>query len=187
MLAIASIETPRQRFSSPYLDDEANMRDLVSQMPEMARTQYDDNFGHRGVEAAFVGRVFVAYKAKGRAPDGACNPPEILNLIKVTSFEVTAEDGARVTLVEQNEGNRQVVTYVPERLFGMPIYVSIPPRLTVRWDVHEADGKMFRSLAFALLVKTRNRSDFCSKGNTYLQTPNGFHKMYAGVMDDFRF
>lgn len=76
---------------------------------------------------------------------------------------------------------------MPRRVFGYPIYMSVPAKLTLRWDGRLLrDGRVWRSLSFAVLVKTKNKSDFFSKGNTYIETPNRFRQLYPGVKLELR-
>jgi hypothetical protein len=58
------------------------------------------------------------------------------------------------------------------------VLVSIPPRLLLRWDARWHEGKIYRSLSFALLIKTRNKAEFSDAGNIYMETPNKFHELY---------
>ena len=53
-------------------------------------------------------------------------------------------------------------------------------------DFRQGD-RVWRSLSFAVLIKTKNRSDFYSKGNTYLETPNTFKRLYPSVTGQFVF
>ena len=78
---------------------------------------------------------------------------------------------------------------MPKRVFGYQIYMSVPPRLQLRWDARALpDGRIWRSMCLALLIKTRNRADFYSKDNTYCETVNSVRKLYPAVAPElFKF
>jgi hypothetical protein len=133
------------------------------------------------VEAVFLDRVFIVYKSTGLTAGGAHKEPKILNLVKVVDFMVEPRNGATLVLREQNTNQELTLGYVPRRVFGYPIYMSVPSKLTLRWDGRLLrDGRVWRSLSFAVLVKTKNKSDFYSKGNMYIETPNRFRQLYPG-------
>jgi hypothetical protein len=67
-----------------------------------------------------------------------------------------------------------------------PVLVSIPPRLLLRWDARWHEGKIYRSLSFALLIKTRNKAEFADVGNIYMETPITFHELYPQSKQEFK-
>jgi hypothetical protein len=162
------------------------MKELVSHMPEEEQKRYE-NYGHLRIEAAFVNRIFIAYKPTGLTRAGKHKAPEIVNLIKVLDFEVDPRHGSIVTLKDQQTEQEQTVHHVPRRVYGYPIFVSIPTNLALRWDARLVNGRVWRSLSFALLIKTRNRADFYSYGNTYMEAPNVFRRLYPEVTGQFTF
>lgn len=174
--------------SDRFFSDDENLADLLTRMPEEDRTRFQ-NYGHNRLEAAFVDRVFVIYKPTGLLPNKQHREPEVLNTVRITDFKVDHVEGARITLLEDNLKQEMIVGHVPKKLFGYPIYVSVPARLTLRWDARlvSAQGRVARSLSFAVLVKTKNRSDFYSKGNTYCETPAKFTQLYPSVVGAFKF
>lgn len=171
---------------SEYFTDEQNMQDLLKHMPEEERKRFE-SFGHNRVEPAFVNRVFIVYKPTGLTPDNRHRQPEILNLIKVIDFAVDAREGAYAVLKEQMTQQELTVTHVPKRLFAYPVYISVPPKLTLKWDGRNVSDKVWRSLSFAFLIKTKNKSSFYSKGNVYIETPNNFKRLYPDVTGQFSF
>jgi len=98
----------------------------------------------------------------------------VLTTVKVDDFGVDLKTGPWAKISEQKTGESQVVTAVPHMVFGYPVLVSIPPRLLLRWDARWHEGKIYRSLSFALLIKTRNKAEFSAAGNIYMETPNKF-------------
>lgn len=172
--------------ANQFLGDAENLAELVSHMAEEDQHRFN-NYGHFRIEAAFVDRVFIVYKPTGLLPNKRHREPEILTTVKVTDFGVEVRDGCYAVLTDAEHGREMTLSHVPKRLFGYPIYVSIPPRVTLRWDCRIVNNRPWRSLSFALLVKTKNRADFYSKGNTYMETPNEFAKLYPSVTGNFKF
>lgn len=69
------------------------------------------------------------------------------------------------------------------------MYMRVPARLEVSWDGRRLEsGKVRRSLSFAVLIQTKNMADFCSMGNTYLETPNRRKQLYLDTgLPELRF
>ncbi len=169
-----------------FFTDEQNLAELVTHMPEEDQTRFN-NFGHFRVEPVFIDRLFIVYKPTGLTPAGQHNPPEILNLVKVIDFGIEPRNGCYSVLKDQNTNQECTITHVPRRVFAYPIFVSIPPKLMLKWDGRLVNGRVWRSLLFAFLIKTKNKSSFYSKGNVYMETPNIFRRFYPSVTGDFRF
>jgi hypothetical protein len=163
-----------------YVRDDENMGDLVNQMPVREQRLYE-TFGHNRIEASFVGRLFVIYEGKGRG-----KLPVVLTAVKVEDFGVDIQKGPWAKVSDQKTGESQVITPIPRQLFTYPVLVSIPPRLLLRWDARWHEGKIYRSLSFALLIKTRNKAEFADAGNIYMETPNTFHELYPQSKQEFK-
>lgn len=160
-----------------YYNDADNLADLTGQMPSEERSIFD-KFGHLRVESAFIGRLFIIYRPTGLNPDKTHADPEILTTVRLQDFRCNSKDGSVAHVIDVMTGQSQEITHVPARLFHYPVYVSLPPFSKLRWDARMSGGKVKRSLSYALLVKTRNRSDFYSLGNTYCETPNDFKALF---------
>lgn len=179
--------------SNDFFSDRDNAAELVSHMPEEDRKRYE-NYGHNRVEPAFIDRVFIVYKPTGLTPGpkelggGRHREPQILTTVKVIDFGVEVRDGCYTVLKEVGQTDQELtIGHVPKKLFHYPIYVSIPPRLMLRWDCRTVNGRAWRSLSFALLIKTKNDSKFFSAGNVYMETPNKFREYYPSVTGQFSF
>ena len=171
-----------------FFSDEDNMADLVSQMPEEDRARYG-NYGHHRIEPAFVDRVFIVYQPSGLNAAKQHIDPKIVTTIRVLEFSADYQSGASVRVRDEKFGDEQLITHIPRRLFNYQIFMSVPPRLSLRWDAHESGGTLYRSLSFVLLIKTRNKATFYSKNNFYIETPNKFKELYPAVtgLDKFTF
>ncbi len=156
--------------ASEFFSEDQNLAELVSHMPPDDQRRFN-KYGHFRVEAAFKDRVLIVYRPTGLTPAGQHREPDILTTVRVIDFSVDLREGCKMTLRDQQFDQEMVVGHVPKRLFGYPIYVAVPPRTILRWDVREVDGRAWRSMSFAMLIKTRNRSSFYSKGNVYAETP----------------
>ena len=170
-----------------FFEDAQNVEDLVRHMPEDEQRRYR-TYGDNRIEAAFINRVFIVYRPTGLTSETKRHKePEILTTIRVTDFSATARSGCVLTLEDQKHGQQMMVTHVPKQLFNFPIFVSIPPRLTLRWDARTVGESVVRTMSFAMFVKMKNKADFYSKGNTYVSTPNEFLRLYPGVAGRFKF
>jgi hypothetical protein len=169
-----------------FFTEEENLADLVNQMPEDDRRKFQ-NYGHFRIEAVFVDRVFIVYKPTGLTPSKQHREPEIVTTIKVKDLSVDIHSGVRVLIEDLTTHSEMHLTHVPKKIFNLPVYGSVPVRLSLRWDARQVKGEVWRSLAFAILIKTRNKSDFYSKGNVYCETPNTFRKLYPSVTGQFTF
>lgn len=163
--------------SFTYLNDTDGMADLVSQMPQDEQAVFN-SYGHLRVEAVFDKRIFFVYKSRGQG-----TPPEILGTIKVLDYECSSEAGSSIEIEDVDTGQRQVITHVPARVFDYDLFMSIPQALRLRWDarVHPVTQKLVRSLSYAVLIKTKNRSDQITPNITYIETFNRFRDMYPEV------
>lgn len=160
--------------ANQYLSNVENMADLVSNMKAEDRQDYTD-FSHIRIEAVFDSRLLIVFKPCGTA----AKQPEILTTIKVLDFACTSIEGASIEVEDLGSSQRQVVTTVPARLFGYNLFMSVPPELRLRWDVREVGaGRRVRSLCYAALIKSKNRSDTFSPGVTYIETPNRFREFF---------
>lgn len=171
---------------SDFYTDEQNLAELVSHMPEEDQRRFN-NFGHFRVEAVFLNRVFILYKPTGLSESNRHLPPEIVNVVKFIDFGVDIRSGSYAVVEEQNTRQQMTFTHVPRRVFGHPVFMSVPPKLTLKWDARTVNNRVWRSLSFAMLIKTKNRADFYSKGNTYCETPNQLKRFYSGVTGQFSF
>lgn len=171
-----------------FFDEKENLAELVSHMPEDDQKKFN-NYGHFRVEAVFLNRVFIVYKPTGLTPGKAAQhkPPEILNLLKIVDFGVDIRNGAYAVLKDQKFEQELNIVHVPRKVFEYPVYMSVPPKLTLKWDARNVNGAVWRSMSFAVLIKTKNKSDFYSQGNTYIETPNVFRRLYPEVTGQFSF
>lgn len=162
------------------------MAELVSLMPVDEQKQYL-NYGHRRIEATFVDRVFIIYRPTGLNAAKQHREPDIVTTVRIMDFMVDSTNGASSRLLDERSGAEMRIGYVPKKIFTYPIFVSIPARLTLKWDARKVGERTLRSMSFALLVKTKNRSDFYSQGNVYAETPASFKKLYPNVAGDWTF
>jgi hypothetical protein len=158
-----------------YLTEEEIKADLIRQMPERERKSFG-SFGHLRVEAIFKDRVFVVYRSNGKS-----SAPDILTTIRVQEVHADNE-GASTVLIDQGTGDTMRVAYQPERLFHYPIFVSLPLHMRIQFQARTTgESAWIGTLAFALLVKTKNKSDFHSAGNVYVETPNDFKTKFPNI------
>lgn len=160
-----------------YLSDDANMADLVSQIHEDDKVSFN-SFGHTRIEAVFDNRLFIIYRPQGL--DGRKHKnPEILTTIKVRNFDCVSQGDPTVEIEDLRTGQRQLISLVPSRVFDYNLFMSVPPALRLRWDARvTGNGQVARSLSYAVLIKSKNRSDYYSFGVTYAETPNRFREMF---------
>jgi hypothetical protein len=168
-----------------FFTDAENLTELVSHMPEEDQRRFN-SYGHFRIESAFVDRQFIVYQPMGLTSLKTHVPPKVLNVITIKDFSTDARNGCQVVLKEQETQQELVISHVPRRVYGYPIYMSVPARLMLRWDGRQLEnGRVWRSLSFAVLVKTKNKADFYSKNNTYMETPNELRRLYPA--EPFKF
>lgn len=164
----ASGKAPGQK----YQESAASLEELVKHMPEDEQKEWGE-FKHLRVEPAFQDRVFIVH-----SPQGKGQTPKILTTLRVVSFVAKDDTGCIVRLLNDATGQEMEVSHIPKKLFGYPIYIAIPPMFTLRWDLHNHDGRAWRSLSYLVFIKTKNRSDFFSKNSCYVDTPNKLRELY---------
>lgn len=96
------------------------------------------------------------------APRAKGAKPKILTTVRVEDFGIDLKHGPWINL--ERKGESQRVSAVPSLLFGQPVFVSVPPRLMLRWDARWHAGRVYRSLQFGLLIKTANRAEVDERG-----------------------
>lgn len=160
-----------------YLSDTDSAADLTDRMKEDDKLAYRD-FGHTRIEAVFDSRLFIIYKPQGLA-GSTHKDPDVLTTIKVLDYACTSAEGSTIEVEDMRTGQRQVISHIPARVFDYDLFMSVPQALRLRWDARPGDnGRMVRSLSYAILIKSKNRSDWFSQGVTYTETPNRFRELF---------
>jgi hypothetical protein len=163
-----------------FLSDQDNSAALAAEMAVEDRADFN-SFGHNKLEPAFVDRILIVWECLGRTSKDIPRPPKTLTTVRVTGFHADYVSGCEVSLLDEGNNRSMRVGHVPKRLFDFPIFVGVPPRLMMKWDAQPVGDRLVRSLLFALLLKTRNKSSFRSKGNTYIETPNQLRDLFPDV------
>lgn len=164
-----------------FFDERQNLADLVTHMDEDDQRQFN-SFGDLRLEAAFVNRVFIVYKPQGLTAPGKHKDPQVVTMVKIVDFSADARNGCKAVLRDEQHGQEMTITHVPRKVFNYPIYASIPARVELKWDARTLpEGRVWRSLSFAMLVKSKNKAGFYSQGNFYMESPNTFRKLYPDV------
>jgi hypothetical protein len=163
-----------------YLTEVENSAALAAEMPPGDRSEYD-GYGHNRIESAFVDRDFVVYECQGRDSKNIQRPPKILTTVRVIDFRADYASGCEVRLLDKTTQDTLKVGHVPRRVFDYPVFMAVPARLRIAWDAQWHGDRLMRSLLFAVLIKARNKSEFLSKGNVYMETPNRVRELFPHV------
>ncbi|MDI1360638.1 hypothetical protein [Methylotenera sp.] len=160
---------------------------LVAQMPpEEAKTF--ESYGHLRRESAYNDCIFIVYQPRGLrygAKDvSEQKEPKVLSTIKVVSITQDRDKKASLRLLDESTGTEMIVGYMPKKLFGFPIYISLPADMFLMFG---GSGSSQNYVQFAVLLKTRNRSSFYSEGNTYVESPRSFRKLFPSTPAEFSF
>ena len=166
-----------------FLDDDDNLADLADRIPGHDRDIYK-SYKALKIEAAFDDRIFVLYKPTGLTERNEHRDPEILTTVRLIDIRLSSTDGI-IRVMDDNNGEVMEVGYVPCRVFGYDVFISLPTRLTLKWDARIVDGVVRRSLSYPVLIKTRTRGDWYSAGVTGMETPNNFRKLFPKVQVNF--
>lgn len=161
-------------------DDSMNLADLASRIEGPDRELFQ-SFKALTVHAAFDDRIFIIYQPQGLNHDGTHRAPNILAKLRCIGILCTSVNGCGIRLENMATEEVQDVGYIPVRPFGMDFFMSVPPSLKLRWDAKVVNGNLIRNLQYALLVKTRSRSDWHSAGATMCETINNFRGLYPSV------
>ncbi len=165
-------------FSRPvFVTERDNLADLISKMSARDLELYN-SLGHIFTEAAFIDRKFVVVETKGkRGPDP--KPPKVLGTLRVIAFNASSSGGSVMTLQDET-GKTLQVGHVPTRLFGFPVFVSVPIYQGLKWEAKELrDGSYRRSLVWGVCFKQRSAIKWMNPGNVSVLTPNDFRKWFS--------
>lgn len=160
-----------------FLSETKSLEDLISRMVSPDRETFQTYQSMR-VEAAFLNRIFVVYRPQGLQKSGEHREPEILSQVRVADFQVNARTGAEVVLEDLTTHEVMSVGYIPKRLFGYDVFLSVAPRQRLNWDASLHNGIVRRSLSFGMMIKERSRPDFYSYGCTSIETPANFRALF---------
>jgi hypothetical protein len=151
---------------------------LLSCMPEDDARRYE-RFGHLQYVVGFVERIFVVYKMAKDSTD--C--PTLLSKLRVMTIKVDHRLGLTCLLRDEDGSSEMVVTHVPQRVFRYPLYISIAADTGLRWRARVVNGREQCDVSFGLLVKAKNKADFRSVGNVYMETPNNYRRLFPQAPD----
>ena len=137
------------------------------------------SFGNNKAETIFIDRVLYLYKCMGRGSDNKQRDPEVLAKIRVNNFYFNLENGFTVSLLNETTNEKQVVTGVPAKLFGFDVFACVPTSFTIKfnkilWD----NGRSNFDASLILYIKAKNKADFFSYRNLYLETPPRMAALY---------
>lgn len=163
---------------STHLTHDENMQDLVGRMADPEDVLDYTGFRNSRVEACFEGRYFVVYRPQGLNANNTHREPEVITTLKISDFYCDGKLGPQCTVTDLSTDETQILTTVPARLFNYQIFANIPIHSRIRWEARLAGSEVRRYMIFGLVLKTRNRSDHYTMGNTYCENPNQFRSLY---------
>ncbi len=175
---------------SKFLSQKENLASLISKMSPDEAMEYS-KFGHLRIESAFEDRVFIVYQPRGPRAGRTLTEqrePKVLTTVRVKSLTTDIRNGAQVRLFDEASGTEMTVGYVPKKLFGYPIFVSIPAEMNLKLGGQlREDETVSHSFTFTFLIKSRNESSFYSTDNTYMETPVNFKRLFPNITEQFSF
>lgn len=169
-----------QQQQKDLLDESANLADLVGRIEGPDRDLYSA-YRALSIQAAFDDRIFIVYQPQGLNSDGTHRDPNILTTLRCLDFKSYSQGGSSIRVLNDDTDEVHLVTYTPSRPFGLELFMSIPPDLRIKWDGRPRSGGVIRNMSYAMLIKTRSRSDWYSAGVTLCETPKNFKILYPGV------
>ena len=87
-----------------------------------------------------------------------------------------------VDMLNETSNVRQTLTVMPSKLFDFPIYASVPCSFALRHNVAVIGKDLQRFDSSAILyVKTRNKAEFHSRGNIYVESAKHLMGLFPGV------
>lgn len=150
------------------LTDPEFFAQLTGRLDPGDRVLFDET-RHGRVETASNGKEMVVYRMHGRQPN-------ILSRISIVDLSID-EHGASTEIIDLGTRDRLVVGYSPCRLFDYPIFMSLPPSLTMRWRVGFDDGGGF--MTWPIYMRTQSRRHLREVGITYCETLKAFHEEFT--------
>lgn len=161
-----------------FLDDRANVADLVSRMSQDDQDEYG-RMRHIFTEAAFVNRRFYVVRTKGKR-DGVPLAPDVLGAVRVIGFHSGANEGSVISLMNDSSSRILQVGHVPTRLFAFPAFVSVPIFQGLKWEAKEQpDGRYTRTLLFGICFKQQSSVKFCNPNSVAIVTPNTYRDTFG--------
>lgn len=161
-------------------------RDYLSSMVPQQEQEVFRSLKHSYLEGAFIGRIFIVFKAAGMT-GGVPNPPKILGRVKVHDFESDAEFGSDFSIEDMETRERLWIGHTPKRLFGYNIFMAVPTRLQLGWASNRDDeGNVRHTMVFGVLIRVHSRSEYCTEGKQYCLTPKRFKELYPDIEIDLR-
>lgn len=158
-----------ERFIVSYVSIQDNQRELAKEIPDGLQTLYKA-CGHRRIIGAFDNMVMVVYRT-------ISGKPKVDALIKVVDLQCDSSDGgATVMLVNTSTGEDHVVGYVPELLFGLPVFISLPVHLQLTWGLHAVRKE--RQMRYGLFVHQIDNTTERTDGNTYVLPLKAFREEF---------
>lgn len=150
-----------------FLTDPEFFAQLTEKLNPDDKVVFDDT-RHGRVETAVPGKELVVYRMQGRQPHV---------LSRVSIVDLLIDNGATMEIIDLGTRERLVVGYSPCRLFDYPVFLSLPPSLTMRWRVGFDDGRGFMS--WPVYMRTQSRRHLREVGITYCETPKAFHEEFS--------
>lgn len=162
-------------------EDVTNAAELAGSIPGQDRQRFQE-FKALAIQAAFDDRVFIVYKPQGLNSNGTHRPPLLIAKLRCLGFACTSRNGANVQIENMETGEIASVGYIPSRPFDLDVFMSVPHNLKLKWNLQVSrNGGFNRSMSYALLIKTRSKSDWYSAGATMCETPNKFRELYPSL------
>lgn len=162
-------------------DERETFAALIIQMNAADQKQYE-SFGNNRAEPVFLNRSFCLYESSGVDSHGDPAQPKILGKVRVANMRFSMADGFEVVFEKEDGTNviqSQPVAGVPQKLFGLPIFASVPCSFGLKRNhvVHTSGYTRF-DISAVVYLKTTNRADRYHAGDIQLETPAKFRRLY---------
>ena len=157
--------------SRTFLSQSNNLADLIASIELPSDRALFRELRYLKLEAGFRDRFLIVFRA-------TANIPEVLGVVKILGFTTTEEVGSVCSMELVGTGERITVSHVPTRIFKFDVFVFCPTIQTTRFDARRASEGVVRSLAFPLLIKTKDKGEPYMPGLTYCATPNQFRRWW---------
>jgi hypothetical protein len=166
-------------FTRPvFVNEQDNLADLISRMPEEARQEFQ-KLGHTYTTAAVIDRKCLIVQTMGKR-EGRPRPPKMLGIVRIIGFSATSGGGCTATVQDEATGKTLQVGHVPTRLFGFPVFISVPIYQGLKWEAKELrDGSYRRSLVFGLCFKQQSAIKWLNRDNVAVLMPNEYRDIFG--------
>lgn len=150
---------------------EKHFKRILAEMPEHLWADWT-KFGHKAILGGHADKILIAYSLDDQ------RQPVDINRIRINDIQASSTLGLWCELENLETEQLQMVGHSPHLLMDLPIFIYVPLRVEMRWELRVYQGRKIPVLTSALMAKTHNDPKFANSGNYYVESPGAFLARY---------